>query len=125
MDHVFAAPMSGKLIVTVAKCDNGYIVTLIEPPKGPKHRPVPKDLDAEIDSLLDGITALNKHMRKGGGGDEGEDWRGSGSQEDRQKVREAFKKLHPEFFEPPCEPRIEQKVFPTKKDLFAYLTSNL
>jgi hypothetical protein len=123
--EILASQVSGKLLVNVAKCDNGYIVTLIEPPKGPKKRTVAKDLDAEIDSLLDGITALNQHMRKGHGNDEGENWRGGGSPEDRQKVREAFKKLHPEFFEMPCEPRIEQKVFGTKKDLFSYLTDNL
>lgn len=123
--EIIAGQMSGKLLVSISKCDNGYIVTLVEPPKGPKRKPVPKDLDVEIDNLLDGITALNKHMHKGRGGDDGEDWRGGGSPEDRQKVREAFKKLHPEFFETPCEPRIEQKVFGTKKELFAYLAENL
>jgi hypothetical protein len=119
----------GKMMVTISKADNGFIVTLVEPPKERRRRSAPKDMNTEIDNFLDGMVALNKHMKKSHEG-EGENWKGSRDDEnaDRTNLREAFKKLHPEFmeqFEPPPQPRIEQKVFGSKKDLFAYLTENL
>jgi hypothetical protein len=125
MDHIIAGNVSGKLVVNISKCDNGYIVLLVEPPKHPK-RVRPKNIEAEIDKVLDGIVALNKHMKKAHES-EGENWRGSRDDEgaERQKLREAFLRLNPEMFEPPCEPRIEQKVFGSKKDLFTFLTENL
>lgn len=115
--------LSGKVIVTVSKCDNGFIVNLIEPPKIPKKQ-IPKNLDEEVDHLIDGLVALNKHME---GGIPGEEWR-DGSPADRKRLREAFKRTNPGLmhqFEPCPEPRIEQKVFTTKQELFAYLTNNL
>lgn len=126
--QVIIPQVSGKMIVTVAKCDNGFIVTLVEPPKDQKQPKKPiRDLDHEIDNLIEGITALSRHMKKGVEGPDQESWRGDGDHDgsDRQKLREAFKRLHPEFFEVPSEPRIEQKVFGTKKELFSYLTANL
>lgn len=114
--------LGGKVIVTISKCDNGYIVNLIEPPKFQKKQ-APKNLDEEVDGLIDGIVALNKHME----GTPGEEWR-EGNAADRKRIREAFKKTHPGLmhqFEPCPEPRVEQKVFATKEDLFDYLKKNL
>lgn len=125
MDFIGGGPLSGRVIVTVQKCDNGFIVNLIEAPKVPKGpKSTAKDLDEEVDGLIDGLVALNKHME---GNIDGEGWRG-GDASDRKRIREAFKKVNPGLmrqFEPPPEPRIEQKVFSTKQELFAYLSNNL
>jgi len=123
MEFIAGTAPVGKLILTVQKCDNGFIVNLIEAPKCPKHKGS-KNVDEEIDTLIDGLVALNKHME---GKIDGEEWR-EGNSNDRRRIREAFKRVNPGLmrqFEPPPEPRIEQKVFATKPELFAYLANNL
>ena len=123
MEVLGGITLGGKVIVTISKCDNGYIVNLIEPPKHPKKQ-VPKNIDEEVDGLIDGLVALNKHME---GGVPGEEWR-EGSAADRKRIREAFKKPNPGLmhqFEPCPEPRVEQKVFSSQVELFAYLKNNL
>lgn len=123
MEFLGGGSLAGKVVVAIQKCDNGFIVNLVEAPKMPK-REKPKDIDSEIDELLDGLVAMNKHFEKK---IDGEEWR-EGSESDRKRIREAFKKTNPGLmhqFQPCPEPRIEMKVFATKQELFAYLTNNL
>lgn len=126
LEFLGGGPLSGKIVVSIQKCDNGFIVNLIEAPKPHNHgqKVKDKDLDGEIDEFLDGLVAMNKHFE---GKIDGEEWR-EGSPADRKRIREAFKKVNPGImrqFQPCPEPRIEQKVFSTKQELFAYLTNNL
>lgn len=113
----------GKIIATIQKCDNGFIVNLIEAPKMPK-RERTKDIDSEVDELIEGLIAMNKQFASK---IDGEEWR-EGNDSDKKRIREAFKKVSPGLMHQlqPCpEPRVEMKVFQTKQELFAYLTNNL
>jgi hypothetical protein len=123
VEFLGGGPLSGKIVVAIQKCDNGFIVNLVEAPKMPE-KAKSADPDVEIDELIDGIIAMNKHFA---GGIDGEEWR-EGSAGDKRRVREAFKKISPGLMHQlqPCpQPRMEMKVFATKQELFAYLSNNL
>lgn len=120
-----AIGLQGKVIVTVQKCDNGYIVSLLETPQQKQDRPRPtmRTLDDMIDGIIDFNTQMAAEVP-------GENWKGEeGDTERRQKLREAFKKMNPRLVAQigaeSFEPRVEHKVFAFKTDILKYLEENL
>ena len=128
------------VVVSVNKVGNGYSLALQTNPKRRMPRAVSpvenpfegKDPAELIDNMIDGMGALIRAINDKGAGDG--DWKG---EDDREKVREAFKVMFPGMArniqqlteasdeEPQEEPRFESLVFETKKSLMEYLEKNL
>ncbi len=121
-----------KLIVSLEKKDNGYVLKLIEPPVFPESDPdelkpeeVDADRDKKVDTMIDGVVAFTKSLNDKAAG---EAWKG---EEDKAKIREGFKLLfgmsagRGRPFKPMPKARVENMVFPGKEELLAYLAKNL
>jgi len=127
--YVSMSPVKGPTLrVSIERHDNGWLVSLVEPPKHPpamtKTPPVMEESEM-IDTMIDGIGALLRHLNDHGAGD---DWKGS---DDREKLREAFKVMFPGIVSPRAPvaqaawPRQETRVFDAKAALLSYLEKNL
>lgn len=129
-----------RLVVSISKMDNGYTVQLREIPKPKRRVPIAPiespfigmEPDEIVDKMIDGVGAIVRSFHA-----EAEDWKGS---EEREKVREAFKVMFPDFSRQAIrltaqpdpvdpdelrEPRAESLVFESKESLMAYLDKNL
>ena len=145
MDYIPMAEMSGvggidklKLSVSITKLDNGYTLSLVEPPKSEapepeKQDPVvaatspPQTEDEKIDALVDGLAAFLQYVN--GKGTDGEEWKDHG--DIKEKMRAGFKTLYPGAARSLHVPRLrpmprhEEMVFGGKEELLAYLAKNL
>jgi len=124
------APIFGKmhLEISIERLDNGYVVHLQAPPEPLPTPPAesPDDLDAKLDSLMEGIPALGRAIAGGG---EGEEWK---NREGLAKAKEALKAMFPDLGRaigvgfPSARPyRQEELVFESKESLLAWLARNL
>lgn len=117
-----------RLEVSIEKLDNGYVVHLTAPPepREPETGPAKPDLEAQLDTLMEGIPALGRAIA---GGNEGEEWKNS---EGLVKAKAALKAMFPSLEEQavglgmgPRPFRQEDLVFGSKEDLLAWLAKNL
>ena len=139
-EFAYAGPHVSRpsLVVTVTKLYNGYVTVLQETPKQdlqPAIGPAPSPFegmepDEIVDKMIDGIGAVLRSFRDS---EVGDDWKGSA---DREKVREAFKVMFPDFVQRAVqltsqdpvlykEPRNETRVHESKDSLMLYLDLNL
>lgn len=137
------------LQISVVKVDNGYQVSLYEPPKPPsleeiqdaretREREAVKRAEAElcgaeekIDAMIEGICAFARYIQDKAAG---EDWK---KDEVKEKIRTGFKAMFPSMvgihsrvtypapLGNPVRPRSELKVFEAKEALLKFLTDNL
>lgn len=118
--------------VKVDKLGNGYVISLQTHPKSPpsvvlRQNPFEgMDPDELIDKLIDGMGALLRTIHDEGAG---ENWKDS---DDRSQVREAFRVMFPQMARSVDQsvasyeqPRYDNLVFQSKKDLMEYLDKNL
>lgn len=128
-----------QLQISIRKMDNGFVVNLNEPPKRQTEEELEKELEADrpknpeaqVDALVDGIVAFTKYINDKGAG---EDWKDH-SEEVKVQMRKGFKiffpNLNPDRSRRPrrpissYQPRVEQNVFQTKEELLAYIQKNL
>lgn len=140
------------LSISIQKTDNGFFVSLYDPPKQPTQEEIDqeikeqyehlreqmeqgsdgKGLDERVDAMVDGLIAFQKHIMDRS---TGEEWKGDDAKE---KIREGFKVMFPQLAgdprrlkiyqglrKPPKLPRQEQMVFQTVDQLVEYLKKNL
>lgn len=120
------------LTITIQKCDNGYLVNLVEPPKETKRKRklTKEEENSLIDDLMEGVTDFHKKAHAESSVP-GEEWKGAGgSSQDPAKARATFRAMFPGLvaralnLEPP-EPKMERLVFPDKKSLVKFLNGRL
>jgi len=114
---------------SIERLDNGYVVRLQAPPEpiqGPPGAPEPADLDAKLDSLIEGIPALGRAIVGGGEGDE---WKNADAM---FKAKQALKAMFPDLgraigvgFASARPYRQEELVFESKESLLVWLSKNL
>lgn len=145
---------ASSLLVNIQKTDNGFVVSLYDPPKplteGEIERDIQeeedrlkkqmdediggKSIDERIDAMVDGLIAFQKHIMDRS---TGEDWKGD---DVKEKIREGFKVMFPQLVgghrgrrlnimrgsrKPARLPRQETMVFQTVEQLMEYLKKNL
>ena len=129
--QIVGGPVLDGLSISISKADNGYFVSLTEPPDFKAQiDPDPSELpdltpDQKIDAMIDAMTAFTRSFNDKAAGESWKDDEG-----DRKKLREGFKLLFPSLANPPHfypapEGRNEQRVFESKEALMKYLDENL
>lgn len=133
MNGVEFLKLEGKVIISISKIDNGWVVTLIEPPQTPRRKePTEGEINKKVTEMVKGIIGFNQTMNQlAGPHNPEESWRGGEGQIDIPKMVEDFKAMNPSVVEdlkeqmaPPVS-RVERMVFTEMKDLLNYLASNL
>lgn len=133
MNGVEFLKLEGKVIISISKIDNGWVMTLIEPPHTPRRKePTEGEVNKKVTEMVNGIIGFNQTMNQlSGPHSSDEAWKGGEGHIDIPKMVEDFKAMNPSVVEdlkeqmaPPVS-RVERMVFTEMKDLLNYLASNL